>query len=165
MLMARAKMDNATKDKTAASATGGSDAPRVRSFFPETMYWNPALITDEQGIAQLTVPMADSITTWRLSLLANSTRGQLGSATSSLKVFQDFFVDIDLPVSLTQHDRVDVPVAIYNYLPAPQQVTLTLKQEPWFALQGKASANGASGSQFQVSVVYYPLTANAIGQA
>ncbi len=165
MLMAKAKMDDAKKDKTetVTVGAGGSDAPRVRSFFPETMYWNPALITDEQGIAQLTVPMADSITTWRLSLLANSTRGQLGSTTTPLKVFQDFFVDIDLPVSLTQHDRVDVPVAIYNYLAAPQQVTLTLKQEPWFALQGRASQTVQVAAN-SISVVYYPLTANAIGQ-
>ena len=166
MLMAAAKQDVATKFKTETASdgpTGGSEAPRVRSFFPETMYWNPALITDEQGQAQLTVPLADSITTWRLSLLANSTKGQLGSATESLKVFQDFFVDIDLPLSLTQHDRVDVPIAIYNYLPTPQQVTLTLKQEPWFALQGKPVQTVQVGAN-SVSVVYYPLTANAIGK-
>ncbi len=166
MLMAAAKRDGVTKFKTETASdgpAGGSDAPRVRSFFPETMYWNPALITDEQGRAQLTVPMADSITTWRLSLLANSTKGQLGSTTTPLKVFQDFFVDIDLPVSLTQHDRVDVPVAIYNYLPTPQQVTLTLKQEPWFALQGKPVQTVQVGAN-SISVVYYPLTANAIGK-
>ena len=166
MLRMLSTMRDVTKNKTetaSSAADGGSDAPRVRSFFPETMYWNPALITDEQGHAQLTVPLADSITTWRLSLLGNSTRGQLGSTTTPLKVFQDFFVDIDLPVSLTQHDRVDVPVAIYNYLSSPQQVTLTLKQEPWFTLQGKPVQTVQIGAN-SISVVYYPLTANAIGK-
>ena len=164
MLQRGAVMAAKSKRETVASpAESGSDAPRVRSFFPETMYWNPALITDEQGMAQLTVPLADSITTWRLSLLANSAKGQLGSTTTPLKVFQDFFVDIDLPVSLTQHDRVDVPVAIYNYLSTPQQVTLTLKQEPWFALQGKPAQTVQVGAN-SVSVAYYPLTANAIGR-
>ena len=42
-------------------------------------------------------------------------RGALGSGASSLKVFQDFFVDLDLPVTLTQGDRVSIPVAVYNY--------------------------------------------------
>ena len=53
-------------------------------------------------------------------------------------MFQDFFADIDLPVSLTQHDHVRIPVAIYNYLQSSQDVTLTLKQEPWFKLDGSA---------------------------
>ena len=41
--------------------------------------------------------------------------GCAGTGTASLKVFQDFFVDLDLPVRLTQGDRVSLPVAIYNY--------------------------------------------------
>jgi hypothetical protein len=40
-------------------------------------------------------------------------------ASSSLKVFQDFFVDLDLPVTLTQGDRVSIPVAVYNYSGKP----------------------------------------------
>src|SRR5258708_556430 len=38
---------------------GGAE-PRVRSFFPETLYTNPSLITDGQGRASIHVPMADS---------------------------------------------------------------------------------------------------------
>ena len=163
LMMMRAVTKSASAQSAAGTSAGGGDAPRVRSYFPETMYWNPALITDGQGNAQLTVPLADSITTWRLSLFANSQKGQMGSATESLRVFQDFFVDIDLPVSLTQHDRVDVPVAVYNYMSTPQDVTLTLKQEPWFALAGKATQTLKVAAN-QVSVVYYPITANQIGR-
>ena len=61
-------------EQTAAAA----DEPRVRDFFPETMYWNPAIITDARGQAQLRVPMADSITSWRMSMTANSARRATG---------------------------------------------------------------------------------------
>ncbi len=84
--------------KPESGVNGSSGAPRVREYFPETMYWNPLLLTDDKGQAEIHVPMADSITTWRLSAMANSLNGQLGSTTSGIKVFQDFFVDIDLPV-------------------------------------------------------------------
>ena len=47
--------------------------------------------------------------------------------TSSLKVFQDFFVDLDLPVTLTQGDRVSIPVAVYNYSGARGDVNLKLQ--------------------------------------
>jgi hypothetical protein len=116
------------------SSAQPAEAPRVREFFPETMLWQPALITDDKGEANLAVSFADSITTWRLSASANSRGGALGGATVPLKVFQDFFVDIDLPVSLTQGDEVAFPVAVYNYLKTPQTVKIELQEEPWFKL-------------------------------
>ncbi len=135
-------MPKASKAKSApkggpapTNAPGAApDAPRVREFFPETMLWQPSLITDEQGEANLSLRFADSITTWRLSASANSKGGALGGATVPLKVFQDFFVDIDLPVSLTQGDEIAFPVAVYNYLPTPQTVKIELQKETWFEL-------------------------------
>jgi len=70
-------------------------APRVRSYFPEALYINPEIITDRDGVASITIPLADSITTWRMAMMASTPRGALGSGTSSIKVFQDFFVDLD----------------------------------------------------------------------
>ena len=53
-------------------------------------------------------------------------------------MFQPFFVDLNLPVSLTRNDEVSVPVVVYNYLDKPQTVTLKLAEAPWFLLQGDA---------------------------
>ena len=111
------------------AAPGKAKAIRVREFFPETLFWNPALITDRKGKAELVLPLADSITTWRLTALGHSPRGLLGSATSGIRVFQDFFVDIDFPVALTQGDEVEVPIAVYNYLPVSQTVILEIRNQ------------------------------------
>jgi uncharacterized protein YfaS (alpha-2-macroglobulin family) len=107
---------------------------RLREYFPETLLWRPALITDESGRATLEVPFADSITTWRLTGSASSRGGLLGGVSAPLRVFQDFFVDLDLPVALTQNDEVAFPVIVYNYLKTPQKVILKLNREPWFEL-------------------------------
>ncbi len=149
-------------DLSAASSGGGAEPVRVREYFPETLFWNPSIITDEKGGAILHLPIADSITTWRVSASANSQAGQLGSAESGLKVFQDFFADIDLPVSLTQNDRLELPIAVYNYLPEGQTVTLTLQNEPWFALEGDP-VKTVKLNAGQVSVVHFPITVKAIG--
>src|SRR5581483_8792313 len=101
---AEALRDGLGDRNSGAESATRAPAVRVREFFPETMLWQPALITDDQGIADMAINFADSITTWRLSASANSKGGALGGATVPLKVFQDFFVDIDLPVSLTQQD-------------------------------------------------------------
>ena len=125
---------------TAAAAADASLGPRVeppprlRQYFPETLYWNPEAITDESGKLDLDLPLADSITTWRLSAQANTQDGALGGATAGLRVFQDFFVDLDLPVSLTQNDEISVPVNVFNYLTQAQKVRLEVTEEDWFEL-------------------------------
>jgi hypothetical protein len=107
------------------------DAPHIRSYFPEALYINPEILTDGQGNASVTIPVADSITTWRMAMLASTQNGALGSGQSSIKVFQDFFVDLDLPVTLTQGDRVSIPVAVYNYAGKAGEVNLNLQPEEW----------------------------------
>ena len=72
---------------------GENDPPRVRSYFPETLYVNPAVITDGAGRATVEIPLADSITTWRMTSLANSLQGRIGSNATGILVFQDFFID------------------------------------------------------------------------
>lgn len=114
----------------------GEEAPRVRKFFPETLTWQPQLVTDSGGEATLELDLADSITTWRLSGSAVSSAGQLGSFQEGIRVFQDFFVDIDFPVELTQNDEVAVPIAIFNYLDRPQTIEIDIKQAPWFEFTG-----------------------------
>ncbi len=162
---------NMLRDKAATySASPISDvsgaaqaAPRLRQYFPETMYWNPSIITDGAGHAQVTVPLADSITTWRASIMANTESGLLGSADAPIKVFQDFFVDMDLPLTMTQHDHVDLPVVVYNYLPKAQNVAVTLNAESWFALSGPATRTIHVGAG-DVESVSFPLSIIGIGK-
>jgi 5-hydroxyisourate hydrolase-like protein (transthyretin family) len=152
--------------QSGAPAGGGGEAPitKVREYFPETMLWQPSLITDDKGVADLAVNFADSITTWRLTASANARNGALGGATVPLKVFQDFFVDIDLPVSLTQSDEVAFPVAIYNYLKEPQKLKIELQEEPWFQLLDKEGLTRTLDVKpGDVTSVKFRIKANKIG--
>ncbi len=111
--------------------------PRLREWFPETLLWRPELITDDQGRARLDIDLADSITTWRLTASAVAADGRLGAIQSGIKVFQPFFVDLNLPVALTRHDEIAVPVVLYNYLDKPQRVDLKLDAAAWFTALDK----------------------------
>jgi uncharacterized protein YfaS (alpha-2-macroglobulin family) len=132
------------------------EAPRLRQYFPETLYWAPEVVTDEDGHVSVEIPMADSITTWRLTALASSQDGRLGFTTRGMRVFQDFFVDIDLPVSLTQGDEISIPVGVYNYLPQAQEVRLVVEPEPWFELLGPRERTLTIASN-DIDVVYFPI--------
>ncbi len=139
-------------------------APHVRSYFPEALYINPEIITDAQGNANISIPVADSITTWRMAMLASTTSGALGTATSSLKVFQDFFVDLDLPVTLTQGDQVSLPIAVYNNSGSPGQVSLKLKREDWFSFDHNTPEKSVAAESGRVAASQLTLTATRIGK-
>jgi len=163
--MAAPEMPSDVKVPTAQLVEpGGLKAPaRVRRHFPETLLWRPELITDDAGRAQLEVPLADSITTWRIAMSAVSPRGELGAATKGLRVFQDFFVDIDFPVALTQHDLISVPVAVYNYLDEEQTVRLEVQPDSWFELKDSSSKTLRIGPK-RVTSVYFPIEAKTPGR-
>jgi uncharacterized protein YfaS (alpha-2-macroglobulin family) len=140
-----------------------AEAPRLRQYFPETLYWAPEIVTDDEGRASLDVPMADSITTWRMTALASSQDGRVGFATRGIRVFQDFFVDIDLPVALTQGDEISIPVGVFNYLPQAQKVRLVVEQEGWFELLDEVEHTLTIPSN-DIAVVYFPIRVTQFGR-
>lgn len=142
--------------KTDPSANASS-SPRIRRDFPETLLWRPELITDDQGKATLEIPLADSITTWRASVDAVNAAGKMGSTELPITVFQDFFIDLDLPVSMSLDDEVSVPVVCYNYLRTPQDLRLQLAPAKWFESTGQTltvslNANEVKGVSFPIKV-------------
>ena len=139
-------------------------AAHVRSYFPEALYINPEIITDKDGRASIVIPVADSITTWRMAMIASTQQGALGTSTSSLKVFQDFFVDLDLPVTLTQGDRVSIPVAIYNYSGSRGDVNLKLQSDDWFSLVDDSGEKSVAVDSARVGSSQFTLEARRIGK-
>ncbi len=107
------------------SASISAKPVRTRTYFPETMLWKPQVITDPQGRADLTVPLADSITTWRLSGSAVSKTGRLGRVSGSVRVFQPFFADVNAPTDLTRGDEISIPLVLYNY--ADKQLSVQIQ--------------------------------------
>lgn len=136
--------------------------PYARQNFPETMYWNPSIITDEKGDAQIDIRLADSITDWNLYSSAVSRGGKLGTTISTLRVFQDFFIEVDLPIELTRCDEISVPVAVYNFLDKEQTIQLQLEQAPWFDILG-AHANQVNLKPEQVAVFYFDIRIQQFG--
>src|SRR5205807_1809829 len=95
---------------------------------------------------------------------ASTRQGALGSGTSSLKVFQDFFTELDLPVTLTQGDRVSLPVAVYNYSGAGGEVRLRLQQSEWFSLAGDEADKRLNVESGRVGGSQFTIEAKRIGK-
>ena len=150
--------------KDAANPAQPADDTHVRSWFPESLFVAPEIITDRNGRASITIPIADSITTWRMAMLASTKQGALGTGSSSLKVFQDFFTEMDLPVTLTQGDEVSIPVAIYNYTGSRGNVRLRLDQADWFSSGADAPEKTIAIETGRVGSSQFTVSAKRIGK-
>lgn len=118
--------------------TGGSayqEPSRVRTYFPETWLWQPELLTDDNGKAVLDLTAPDSITTWKLQAVSTSSKG-LGITSGSLRVFQDFFAEPDLPYAVIRGDEFPLLVRIFNYVDEEQTIRVTLQNSEELGLQG-----------------------------
>jgi uncharacterized protein YfaS (alpha-2-macroglobulin family) len=151
---------------TPAAGEGGGQAEpvRVRQNFPEILIWRPELITDDQGHARLEVDLADSITTWRVALGAVSGEGSLGTGQTAIRVFQPFFVDLDLPSALTRGDEIGIPVVVSNYLDHPQTVSILLADAPWFERLEATAERSVELQPNQVRSVHFRIRAKAVGR-
>ena len=105
----------------------------MRQFFPETWLWS-ALTTDASGRGAQRVTAPDSITTWMFRAVALSKEKGLGIGEAELRVFQPFFVQIDLPYSAIRGEEFPVSIALYNYDSVAQEFTVELERGDWFDL-------------------------------
>ena len=96
--------------------------PHIREYFPETLYWRPEILTDDNGNASIEVKLADTITTWTMNLSASTTQGEVSESSKEVQAFQPFQVDLDTPRTLTQGDQVTLAVPVRNYLEHSQKV-------------------------------------------
>jgi len=120
----------AAEDET-TSGSGLAEVERIRQYFPETWIWD-TVTTDADGKISLPVEAPDSITTWVLRAVAISPDKGLGIAESELRVFQPFFIQVDLPYSAIRAEEFPVKVALYNYQDDPQEFFVEMEGADWF---------------------------------
>jgi hypothetical protein len=77
-------------------------------------------------------------------------------------VFQDFFIDLDLPLSLTVGDEIAVPVGVFNYLTEEQSVRLEVQPENWFELLDEPVQEITIPAN-DITVVYFRIRALDFG--
>jgi CD109 antigen len=140
-----------------------SDPIHIRKYFPETWYWNAALITDENGQAFVTLTAPDSITTWGVEAVASTKDAQIGVGNANITVFQEFFIEPDIPVSVVRGDEFALRILIYNYLGTSSTITVELKDESWFALLSEANKDVHVEAN-SVSSVYFHIKAKDVGE-
>lgn len=107
----------APKDEAKEEADGessGAAGAATRAWFPETFLFEPLILTDAQGRANVPVKVPDRLTSWRVLALAHSREGgQAGSVASFLGTLPTY-VDPVVPAFLVAGDEVRLPIQVVN---------------------------------------------------
>jgi len=93
----------------------------------DTGYWNPAVVTDQEGKATLTLVVPERSTAWQLAARGITVDTLAGQAEEKLVVKKDLFGQIKLPLAFTDGDRAEVQVSVHNDLVAEGEIEVRLK--------------------------------------
>jgi uncharacterized protein YfaS (alpha-2-macroglobulin family) len=118
------------------SKNGQNSTPRVREYFPETLLWQPEIITDKKGGATLNFKLADSLTTWKLYAVGSTETGEVALVEKEMRTFQPFFAELDPPKILTEGDEIALPVPVRNYTDKRRKVSVSMAENSWSNLLG-----------------------------
>ncbi|HOU42747.1 MAG TPA: Ig-like domain-containing protein [Anaerolineaceae bacterium] len=138
---------------------GGEDMALIppmttREDFRDTAYWNPSIITNPDGMAQVTLTLPDNLTTWVADVRGLTTDVKVGSDTSELVTTKPLLVRPATPRFFVLGDRVELAAIIHNNTNNPLDAQAFLNGEG-FTLDGDSpsiqSVTIEAGGQVRVA--------------
>lgn len=93
---------------------GGAASPSLRQNFQDTAYWNGSIITDANGMAEVSLTLPDNLTTWVADLRGLTTDTRVGSATHELLTTKDLLIRPETPSFFVEGDHVQLAALINN---------------------------------------------------
>ncbi len=145
------------KKAVAIGGGGGADtANMTRDDFRPVLLWKGRVALDAKGRAQISVPIADSLSSYRLVAIANSGPALFGTGSANIRTAQDLSIFGGLPPLVRTGDRFAATFTLRNGTDKPMNLTVNAKTTP--ALTGLAAqtlsipAGGSVPVNWQVDV-------------
>jgi alpha-2-macroglobulin len=142
----------------------GGDGGGARSDFKQSAYFNPTIVTDDNGRARVEFPAPDNLTTFRLMAVAVSKDDRYGAGQNHVVVSKPLMARPALPRFLRASDRFEAAVAVSTKAAKSKYVDVTIKVGGGLTLEGnerrriKVSSDG-------VEEVRFPVVAQTAGEA
>lgn len=136
----------------------------IRRRFEDTAFWNPSIVTDSNGEAQVRFPMPENLTEWRATARAVTDDTAVGTVRSYAKTFRPLLVRLQTPRFLTQGDRSVIAGVVHNYTEKTQQVEVSLQVSGSVRLAEGQSKRINLPPQGQASVEW-TVSAESAGEA
>jgi len=114
-------------------ATGGpaplAQPTRIRRDFRDLAFWSDSIVTDANGQAELSVPMPDDLTRWRLVLRGTDGVAGLLEAEETFQTRTELMVKVEAPRALVETDSFLVGTVVHNLGTRAKTVQVELKLE------------------------------------
>ena len=108
---------------------GGEDLPFLREEFPDTAYWNPALITNSEGRGQAKLTLPDSLTTWQVDLRGLTVDTRVGQAETQIVATKPLLIRPVTPRFLVSGDHVLMAGIVNNNTADELSASVSLQSE------------------------------------
>ncbi len=141
---------------------GGEEAGLVRTRFADTAFWAPAVRTDKNGRAQVSVELPDNLTTWRMQARGITADTLVGRSDVDVLSTLDLLLRPVLPRFFVVGDRAEIATIVHNNTANPLEVEVEL------AVEG-LTLEGSSTQTVQVPAgdsvrVNWPVTVRPVNE-
>jgi len=111
--------------RKAVPAGGGGGHGGARELLETLLLWNPSVKLDANGQAQVTVPLNDALTTFKIVAVADASTGLFGTGTTSIRATQDLQIISGLPPLVREDDQFRAQLTLRNTTKQAMKVELT----------------------------------------
>ena len=108
--------------RKALPAGGGGGGSSTRELFDTLLLWNGRVQLDEQGQATVEIPLNDSLTTFRIAVIAAEGASRFGTGTAKFQTTQDLQLISGLPPVVRSDDQYRAAVTVRNATQTPMTV-------------------------------------------
>jgi uncharacterized protein YfaS (alpha-2-macroglobulin family) len=111
--------------RKAVAAGGGGGHSGARELLETLLLWNPNVKLDANGQAQVTVPLNDALTTFKIVAVADASTGLFGTGSTSIRATQDLQIISGLPPLVREDDQYRAQITLRNTTKQPMKVLVT----------------------------------------
>ena len=109
--------------RKAVPAGGGGGRGQSRELLETLLLWNPKVQLDAKGEAQVTVPLNDALTTFRIVAVADAGAGMFGTGETKIRATQDLQIISGLPPLVREGDSYRAQFTLRNTTGVAMNVT------------------------------------------
>ena len=102
-------------------------APSTDLSVPDSGYWNPSVVTGNDGQATVHFVMPEQSTAWALIAKGITTETLAGETSENFVAKKDLFGQLRLPMAFTDGDQAEIGVLVHNNLADKGPIEVTLK--------------------------------------
>ncbi|MDO8649506.1 MAG: Ig-like domain-containing protein [Candidatus Peregrinibacteria bacterium] len=148
--------------KPGSKGGGGGDLEdRKRGNFRDTAFWQPNVITDANGRAQLSFTLPDNLTTWHLLAIGSTKEHTFGAADFTVIETKNVIVRPVRPRFAVRGDTLSLAALVHNFLPEERTFSVTLSGKGFTGETLKKEVSVKSGEQVKVT---FPVQVNAVNE-